>query len=190
MILTFNQRLGRIKIYENSITFNSVVVYGRLCPKTQQPNKLKELEWIVITEDNVKSPTLIVPQAEVLKLKELEWIVITEDNVAEVWQRLTEKKVDVVLFGITDEGYEIMARNMSDIMAHIEQQKAIIASYKNYYEESEQAIDQANKDQSAINNEIDKVNTQNPRSIRKLDWWDTPINEQPYTAPKSRHIVR
>ena len=74
------------------------------------------------------------PQAEVPKLKELEWIVITEDNVAEVWQRLTEKKVDVVLFGITDEGYEVMARNMSDIMAHIEQQKAI-TPYKNYYEE-------------------------------------------------------
>ena len=36
LILTFNQRLGRIKIYENSITFNSVVVYGRLCPKANK----------------------------------------------------------------------------------------------------------------------------------------------------------
>lgn len=126
-------------------------------------------QQINISAKPIEKPTLIVPQAEVLKLKELEWIVITEDNVAEVWQRLTEKKVDVVLFGITDEGYEVMARNMSDIMAHIEQQKAIIAAYKNYYEESEQAIDQANKDQSAINDEIDKVNTQNQDS---KPWWD------------------
>ena len=74
-----------------------------------------------------------------------------------------------MLFGITDEGYEVMARNMSDIMAHIEQQKAIIAAYKNYYEESEQAIDQANENQNAINNEIDKVNTQNEDS---KPWWD------------------
>ena len=74
-----------------------------------------------------------------------------------------------MLFGITDEGYEVMARNMSDIMAHIEQQKAIIAAYKNYYEESEQAIDQANENQDAINNEIDKVNTQNEDS---KPWWD------------------
>ena len=126
-------------------------------------------QQINISAKPIEKPTLIVPQAEVLKLKELEWIVITEDNVAEVWQRLTEKKVDVVLFGITDEGYEVMARNMSDIMAHIEQQKAIIAAYKNYYEESEQAIDQANENQNAINNEIDKVNTQNEDS---KPWWD------------------
>jgi len=126
-------------------------------------------QQINISAKPIEKPTLIIPQAEVLKLKDLEWIVITEDNVNEVWQRLTEKKVDVVLFGITDEGYEIMARNMSDIMAHIEQQKAIIAAYKNYYEESEEAIDKANENQNAINNEIDKVNTKNEDS---KPWWD------------------
>ena len=126
-------------------------------------------QQINISAKPIEKPTLIIPQAEVLNLKDQEWIVITEDNVNEVWQRLTEKKVDVVLFGITDEGYEIMARNMSDIMAHIEQQKAIIAAYKNYYEESEEAIDKANENQNAINNEIDKVNTKNEDS---KPWWD------------------
>tara|TARA_B100000085_G_C18561083_1_gene519569 strand:+ start:612 stop:1085 length:474 start_codon:yes stop_codon:yes gene_type:complete len=126
-------------------------------------------QQINISAKPIEKPKLIVPQAEVLKLKELEWIVITESNVDQVWQRLTEKKVDVVLFGITDEGYEILARNMSDIMSHIEQQKAIIAAYKNYYEESEKAIDEANKNQDAINNEIDKVNTKNEDS---KPWWD------------------
>ena len=35
-------------------------------------------------------------------------------------------------------------------MGHIQQQKAIILAYKNYYEQSEQAIDEANKNQNAI----------------------------------------
>ena len=53
-------------------------------------------------------------------------------------------------------------------MGHIQQQKAIILAYKNYYEQSEQAIDEANQNQNAINEQIDKVNEDQATK----PWWD------------------
>ena len=126
-------------------------------------------QQINISAKPIEKPKLIIPKADVLDLKDVEWIVITEKNVNDVWQRLSDDKKDIVLFGLTDDGYEQLSLNISDIMAHIQQQKAIIAAYKNYYEESEQAIDKANEDQNAINSEIDKVNSQNEDS---KPWWD------------------
>ena len=41
-----------------------------------------------------------------------------------------------MLIGLSDDGYEILALNYSDIMAYIQQQNAIIKAYRNYYEES------------------------------------------------------
>ena len=49
-----------------------------------------------------------------------------------------------MLIGLTDDGYEILSLNHSDIMGYIQQQNAIIKAYRNYYEESEEALEQAN----------------------------------------------
>ena len=47
-----------------------------------------------------------------------------------------------MLIGLSDDGYEILALNYSDIMAYIQQQNAIIKAYRNYYEESRKSIRQ------------------------------------------------
>jgi hypothetical protein len=125
-------------------------------------------QQINISAKPIEKPKLIIPQADVLDLKEVEWIVITEKNVNDVWQRLSDDKKDIVLFGLTDDGYEQLSLNISDIMGHIQQQKAIILAYKNYYEQSEQAIDEANQNQNAINEQIDKVNEDQTTK----PWWD------------------
>ncbi|SVC86403.1 uncharacterized protein METZ01_LOCUS339257, partial [marine metagenome] len=41
---------------------------------------------------------------------------MNEENVEEVWQRLSDENKDIVLFGLTDDGYEALAINLSDIM--------------------------------------------------------------------------
>ena len=70
--------------------------------------------------------------------RELEWIVVTPDNVEEAWQRLRDKNVDLVLFAITDEGYEALASNMSEIRNYMAQQRTIIIKYREYYEPKQQ----------------------------------------------------
>lgn len=62
------------------------------------------------------------------------WILITPENADKVFAELKEKKVDLVLFGLTDEGYEELAINMAELRNFIASQRAIIIKYKDYYE--------------------------------------------------------
>jgi hypothetical protein len=97
-------------------------------------SSVKELE---ITTKPIEKPELVVPSIGTLSLKDVEWFVINEKNVDEVWKRLSDDKKDIVLFGLTDDGYESLAINFSDIMTLIQEQKAIIGAYQEYYEGAE-----------------------------------------------------
>ena len=72
-----------------------------------------------------------------LKTDPIEWIVVTPDNVNEVFKKLEEEKKDLVLFAITDEGYEKLAADMVMIRSYIAQQRLIIVKYKDYYEKKD-----------------------------------------------------
>lgn len=106
-------------------------------------SSVKELN---VTTKPIEKPVLVLPNADTLNLQEVEWFVINEENVDEVWARLSDDKKDIVLFGLTDDGYEKLSLNMSDIMTLIQQQQAIIGAYKNYYETAEEAIDNKNEE--------------------------------------------
>ena len=69
-----------------------------------------------------------------LQSRELTWIVITPENAEEVWKKLKEENTDLVLFGITDDGYEQLALTMAELRNFIASQRAIIVKYKEYYE--------------------------------------------------------
>jgi hypothetical protein len=69
-----------------------------------------------------------------LKGRELSWIVVTPQNVDEVWKKLKEENTDLVLFAVTDDGYEQLALTMAELRNFIASQKAIIVKYKEYYE--------------------------------------------------------
>jgi hypothetical protein len=120
---------------------------------------------IEISAKPIEKPKLVLPPADELRLKDLEWVVINEENAQEVWERLKKDKKDPVLIGLTDDGYEILAMNMSDIMKLLQQQKAIIAAYQNYYEESEQALEDANSEIQGAKEEVDKQNSTPEDSI-------------------------
>ena len=118
----------------------------------------KQLE---ITTTPIEKPALVLPAADTLNLQDVEWFVINEENVETVWKRIADDKKDIVLFGLTDDGYEQLALNLSDIMTLIQQQKAIIGAYKEYYEDAEKAIDDANAEKE----EADKANADKK-------WWE------------------
>lgn len=110
---------------------------------------------IQISAKPIDRPPLILPDATTLRMRDLEWIVITKDNADEVFAELEASRKDAALVGLTDEGYEVLSLNYSEIMAYIQQQNAIIAAYKNYYEKSEEAIDDANTQIENAQSEVD-----------------------------------
>ena len=66
--------------------------------------------------------------------REVDWMVVTPDNINEVWKRLRESHTDLVLFAVTDDGYENLAITMAELRSIITQQRSIIIKYKEYYE--------------------------------------------------------
>ena len=49
------------------------------------------------------------------KLEKIKWIVITSENADEVFAKLEEQGIDPVLFGLSDNDYQLIAKNFSQI---------------------------------------------------------------------------
>ena len=68
------------------------------------------------------------------KLASIKWIVITSENADEVFAKLEEQGIDPVLFGLSDNDYQLIAKNFSQIRHNLKKKSEIIKSYKEYYE--------------------------------------------------------
>lgn len=77
---------------------------------------------------------LNLPDPVVPKLEKVDWIVITEENYKEVFDALRKAKKDVVLFGLTDDGYEVLAVNLAKVRKYLVLHKDVLAKYRDYYE--------------------------------------------------------
>jgi hypothetical protein len=66
--------------------------------------------------------------------KPIEWIIITPENAEQVWAKLKEANADIVLLGLTDNGYEQLAVTIAELRNMIAAQRQIIIKYKEYYE--------------------------------------------------------
>ena len=82
----------------------------------------------------VETPNLVVPSVDEFTARNVKWIVVTPENVNNVFKDLEDSNTDVVLFALTDEGYANLTLNVADTIKLLQQQKAIIAAYKQYYE--------------------------------------------------------
>lgn len=77
---------------------------------------------------------LDLPDPAPLKPRPVEWIVITPANAEKVWAELKEKNTDLVLFGLTDDGYEEISMTITELRNFIASQRQIIIKYREYYE--------------------------------------------------------
>ena len=68
------------------------------------------------------------------KLENIKCIIITSENAEEVFAKMKENKTDPVIFGLSDEDYELISKNFAQIRAYMIQQNQIIDEYKKYYE--------------------------------------------------------
>lgn len=88
---------------------------------------------IEISTKPVNKPELVLPKADEISAREIEWILITPETSEEVFAKQNKNGRPLVLFGLTDNGYENLSLNTSEIRMYISQQQAIIEAYKRYY---------------------------------------------------------
>ena len=121
---TLSVRLWLILI--TSLFLSSCSLLSGFGWKSEKPIEVRKLE-----QERVK---LNINSPKPLTIESMEWIVVTPENVNEVFKQLEEKNTDLVLFAITDDGYEKLASDMVLIRNYIAQQRLIIMKYKDYYE--------------------------------------------------------
>ena len=104
---------------------------------------------------------LNLPKVDKLELDEVEWVLVTPQNAEKVWKDLEKKNFDIVLFGLTDRGYENLSVNIAKIKQMVMQQKSIIAAYKKYYEAQTEEIE---KQQRTIEEKKKEVAIENKKA--------------------------
>lgn len=87
----------------------------------------------MVTKTVERAPLNIVEPAP-LSLKPFEWTIITKENAAEVFAKLEANKDSIVLFGLTDDGYQQLSMTIAEMRTLIATQRQIIIKYKEYYE--------------------------------------------------------
>lgn len=102
-------------------------------------------QTIEISTSPVAKPQLVLPTSDQIVTRPVEWIIVTPENATQVFDELRKKNQRVVLFAVTDKGYENISLNLNDIRTYIQQQQLIIVAYNQYYQESNSALDAANK---------------------------------------------
>ena len=86
----------------------------------------------------VKREPLNLQNPATPKMEELKFIIIHSENAEEVFAKMKEQGKDPVLFGLSDDDYETLAKNFAQIRAYMIQQQLIIDKYREYYEPVEE----------------------------------------------------
>lgn len=85
----------------------------------------------------MKRTPLNLEEPAPLSMTPIKWIVITRENYQEIFDELEKNNTDVVLFGLTDEGYEELVINFAQVRKYIILNRHILMKYKEYYEGDE-----------------------------------------------------
>ena len=70
-------------------------------------------------------------------MEQIQWHIITSENAEEVFKKLEADGIDPVLWGLTDEDFELLAKNFAQIRNKMVETNAILDKYKEYYESEE-----------------------------------------------------
>jgi hypothetical protein len=93
-----------------------------------------EVKQIEISSTAVEKLPLSLSNPAPLELREVEWIIVTEENIEEAWQLLRDKNEGVALFALRHGDYERLALNIKEIRALLTEYTIILKKYKEYYE--------------------------------------------------------
>ena len=103
-------------------------------------SSVKELS---IFKEEVPRAKLNLDKPTPLEMEQIQWHIITSENAAEVFAKLEADGIDPVLWGLTDEDFELLAKNFAQIRNKMVETNAILDKYKEYYEsETEKESDE------------------------------------------------
>ena len=91
-----------------------------------------------IFKEEVKRQELNLEKPTPLQLEQIKWIIITSENADEVFKKMEEQGLDPVLFGLSDEDYQLIAKNFAQIRNQLKLTNDILDKYKDYYEPKEE----------------------------------------------------
>jgi len=91
-----------------------------------------------VFKTEVKRAPLNLENPVTPKMEELKFIIIHSENAEEVFAKMKEQGKDPVLFGLSDDDYETLAKNFAQIRAYMIKQQLIIDKYREYYEPAEE----------------------------------------------------
>ena len=152
--------LNRLTVNALGFTIALFVISGCAAPAPQT---------ITISAKPVEKPELVLPNADKVQTRKVEWVIITPENFEEQIKKLTDKGKPVAFFALTDEGYEALAINLSDLRAFIQQQQAIIAAYEGYYKDSNSALEAANAEIAAAAEQAAQSAQQQESGLRRFN---------------------
>lgn len=93
-----------------------------------------DVKPVEITTKAADKTPLALPDPDPINTSTITWYIITPENYQEVFKKLADEGHDVVLFGMTDDGYQELAVLIADVRNHINQQREILRRYREYYE--------------------------------------------------------
>src|SRR6056300_1250987 len=92
------------------------------------------VKQLSIFKEEVKRQELNLEKPSPLQLEQIKWIIITSENAE-------EQGLDPVLFGLTDNDYQLIAKNFAQIRNQLKITNDILDKYKEYYEPKEKNND-------------------------------------------------
>lgn len=100
---------------------------------------------VKIESKPVERIPLAVPSVDPYKHRSVKWIIVTPENAEKVFAELKKKGHPIVLFALTDKGYQALALNTGDQIKITRQMQAVIEAYKKYYLKVEERDKQHNE---------------------------------------------
>jgi len=95
---------------------------------------------IVIKTKLVERTPLNLEQPAPLRLKSPQWVIVTEANIEELIEERQNNPEDFVAFyGLDETGYKQLAVTMQELLRLVQEQRLIIAKYKEYYEQTDRS---------------------------------------------------
>ena len=94
-------------------------------------SSIKQLD--IFTMEVEREP-LALEKPTIQELEKLKWIIITSKNADEVFKKMKEQGIDPVIFGLSDNDFQLLAKNFAQIRAHMMKLNVMIDEYKDYYE--------------------------------------------------------
>jgi hypothetical protein len=89
------------------------------------------VKQLSIFKEEVKRQELNLDRPTPLQLEQIKWIIITSENASEVFKKMEEQGLDPVLFGLTDNDYQLIAKNFAQIRNQLKLQTIYLISIKN-----------------------------------------------------------